>query len=164
MRRGSKIAVALTEAGVEDMSEHFLPRKRLWGRECRTWSMVREGRVVRSRTEYLLGTDRSLFRNVSVQDPSHKTDHYMLVGHLHSATARDHVHHIKGRRKMPLKPPTEPTREDELFDALRRAVLKRHELEKHKNAWISKETWRLVDERVSTRKETRVRARTWRLG
>ena len=64
--RGTEIAEALTEAGVEDMTAHFLPRKRLWGRECRTWSLVREGRVIRSRTEYLLGTDRSLFMNVAV--------------------------------------------------------------------------------------------------
>ena len=53
--------------------------------------MVREGRVVRSWTDYLLGTDRSLFRNVSVRDPGYNTDHYMLVGHLRSATARDHA-------------------------------------------------------------------------
>ena len=64
--RGTEIAVALTEAGVEDMTAHFLPRKRPWGRERRTWSMVREGRVIRSRTDYLLGTDRSLFSNVAV--------------------------------------------------------------------------------------------------
>ena len=72
--------------------------------------MVREGRVVRSRTDYLLGTDRSLFRNVSVRDPRHNTDHYMVVGHLRIAMARDHAYYIKGRRKIPLKPPTEPTR------------------------------------------------------
>ena len=70
-RRGSEIVAAMTEAGVENMTVHFLPRKRPWGRERRTWSMVREGRMVRSRTDYLLGTDRSLFRNVSVQDPRH---------------------------------------------------------------------------------------------
>ena len=40
-RRGSEIAAAMTEAGVEDMTAHFLPRKRPWGRERRTWSMVR---------------------------------------------------------------------------------------------------------------------------
>ena len=72
--------------------------------------MLREGRVVRSWTDYLLGTDRSLFRNVSVRDPRHNTDHYMVVGHLRSAMARDHACYIKGRRKIPLKPPTEPTR------------------------------------------------------
>ena len=64
-RRGSDIAAAMAEAGVEDTTAHFLPRKRKWGRERRTWSMVREGKVVRSRTDYLLGTDKSLFRNVS---------------------------------------------------------------------------------------------------
>ena len=138
--------------GVKDMTAHFLPRKRPWGRERQTWSMVREGRVVRSQTNYLLGTDRSPFRNVSVQDPRHNTDHYMVVGHLRSATARDHARYIKGRRKMPLKPLTEPTREDELFDTLRRAVPKLHEQEKYKNAWISEETWRLFDERVSARR------------
>ena len=40
-RRGSEIAAAMTEAGVEDMLAHFLPRKRPWGRERRTWGMVR---------------------------------------------------------------------------------------------------------------------------
>ena len=36
-----------------------------------------------------------------------------------------------------------------LFGDLRRAVPKPHEREKHRNAWISEETWRLADERVS---------------
>ena len=54
-RRGTEVAAAMTAAGVEDMTAHFLLRKRRWGRERRTWSMVREGKVVRSRTDYLLG-------------------------------------------------------------------------------------------------------------
>ena len=58
----------------------------------------------------------------------------------------------------------EPTREDELFGALRRAVPKPHERDEHKNAWISEETWRLVDKRVSARRGTRVRERIRRLG
>ena len=49
------------------------------------------------------------------------------------------------------------------YFALRRAVPKLHEREKHKNEWISDETWRLVDERVSIRRGTRVRARIQRL-
>ena len=163
-RRRTEIAVAMTEAGVEDMTAHFLPRKRPWGIERRTWNMMRKGRVVRSRTDYLLGTDRSIFRNVFVRDPSHNTDHYMVVGHLRSATAQDHAGYIKGRRNMPLKPPTEHTREDELVEALRRAVLKQHEQERHTNAWISEETWRLANGRVSARRGTRVRAWIRRLG
>ena len=104
------IAEALTEAGVEDMTVHFLLSKRPRGRERRTWIMVREGRVIRSRTDYLIGTDRSLLRNVAVRDPRHNSDHYMVVGHLRSETAREHARYIKGRRNMPLKPPKEPTR------------------------------------------------------
>ena len=34
--RGTEIMAELTEAGLEDMSAHFLPRKRRWGREWRT--------------------------------------------------------------------------------------------------------------------------------
>ena len=30
--RGTEIAAAITEAGLEDMTAHFLPRKREWGR------------------------------------------------------------------------------------------------------------------------------------
>ena len=126
--------------------------------------MVREGKVVRYRTDYLLGTDRSLFRNVSVQYPRHNTDHFMVVGCLRSALAREHACYIKGRRKMLLRPPTEPTREDGIFEALRRAVPKPHKRGKHKNAWISEETWRLVNERVSARMVKRVRVRIRRLG
>ena len=35
-RRGPEIAAAMTAAGVEDMTAHFLPRRRRWGREPTT--------------------------------------------------------------------------------------------------------------------------------
>ena len=120
--------------------------------------------MIRSQTDYLLGTDRSLFRNVTVRDPRHNSDHYMVVGHLQSGMAWEHARYIKGRRKMPLQPPKDPTREDELFRDLQRAVPKPHEREKHRNAWISEETCRLADEKVSSKRGTRVRARLRRLG
>ena len=60
-RRGTEIAAALTEELLKDMASHFLPRQRRWGREQRTWRMVREGKVVRFRTDYILGKDRHLF-------------------------------------------------------------------------------------------------------
>ena len=79
-RRGTDIAAAMKTAGVEDMTAHFLPRRPRWGRERRTWSMVREGKVVRSRTDYIIGKDQSLFRNVSARDPRHINDPFMVVG------------------------------------------------------------------------------------
>ena len=73
--RGTEIAAALTEAGLEDMVAHFLPRQRIWDRERRTWSMVWEGKVVQYRTYYILRTDRRLFWNVPIRDPRRNTDH-----------------------------------------------------------------------------------------
>ena len=72
-RRGAEISAALTEAGLEDMATHFMPRKQRWGRERRTWAMVRGGKAVRSRTDYILGTDRRLFMNVAVRDPRYNS-------------------------------------------------------------------------------------------
>ena len=125
--------------------------------------MFREGKVVRSRTDYILGTYQSLFWNVSVWEPRHNTDHYIVLGCLHSAPDREHAKYLTGRKKMPLRPPAEPTREDGIFADLRRAVPKPHARERRMNEWIYEDTWRLVDERVSTQHGTRVQARIRRL-
>ena len=37
---------------------------------------------MRSRTDYITGTDRRLFLNVAVQDPGHNTDHYLVLACL----------------------------------------------------------------------------------
>ena len=126
--------------------------------------MVRGGKAVRSRTDYILGTDRSLFRNVAVRDPRHNSDHYMVMGLLRGGTVREHIRYIAGRRRLPLKPPKRPTREDSLFGDLRRAVPKPQPREQHRNAWISEETWKLVDERVTMRRKSRARTGMRRLG
>ena len=62
------------------------------------------GKAVRSRTDYILGTDRSLFRNVAVRDPRYNSDHYMVMGLLREGTGREHVRYIVGQRRIPLKP------------------------------------------------------------
>ena len=121
-----EIAAALTEAGLENMTAHFLPWKQRWGRERRIWSMVWEGKVVRYRTDYILGTEQSLFQNVSIRDPQHNTDHFMVVGCLRSAPAREHAKYLTGKKKLLLQPQTQHMREDGIFAALRRAVPKPH--------------------------------------
>ena len=54
-----------------------------------------------------------------------------------------------GRKRLPLRPSTAPKREDIIFAALRRAVLKPLVRDAGKNAWIWAATWILVNERVS---------------
>ena len=127
--------------------------------------MLQKGREVRSRTYYIMGTDRCLFRNFSVRDPRHNLDHYMVLGCLTSASLTEHKIYLGGWKKLPLRPPTKPTREDNAFTALRRAVPKAKAREAIRKEWISAETWRLVNERVSAlRDPAKDQALIWRLG
>ena len=89
-RRAEDIATSLATEGLEDMARHFLPRESRWFLDWRTWGMIRKGREVRSRTDYILGTDRRLFRNVAVRDPWHNSDHYMVLGCISSAPPTEH--------------------------------------------------------------------------
>ena len=86
--REGKITAALTTAVLEDMLAHFLPERRPWCWEGRTWSMVRLGREVRSWTDYILGTDCCLVRNVAAWDPRNNLEHYMVIGCLRSSPLR----------------------------------------------------------------------------
>ena len=90
---------------------------------------------------------------ISVQDPRHNSYHYLVIGCLHIASLKEHSRYLGGRKKLPLLPPKEPTREDTIFTALRRAVPKPRVREARKNEWISAATWRLVNERVSARRD-----------
>ena len=101
-RKGEDIAAALATEGLDDMSAHFLPRRGSWCREERTWIKIREGGEVRSQTDYILGTDRHLFWNVSVWDPRHNSEHYMILRCLRSAPLREHAKYLKGRKRPPL--------------------------------------------------------------
>ena len=90
-QRGTEIVAVLTEEGIKDMATHFLPRQRIWSKERRTCSMVRECKVFPARTDYILGTYLCLFWNVYDRDPRYKTDHYMIFGCLCIANKRDHT-------------------------------------------------------------------------
>ena len=147
-RRAEAIATSLATEGLEDMARHFLPRERRWCWDRRMWGMLRKGREVRSWTDYILGTESRLFRNVAVRDPRHNSDHYMVLGCLPSAPPTEHKQYLGGRKRWPVRPPQEPTRTDQLFAALRRAVPRAQPREARRNAWISESTWRLIDERV----------------
>ena len=74
------------------------------------------------------------------------------MGCLHRAPEREHTNYLTGLKQVPLRPPPAPTREGGIFAALMRAVPTPQAREMRKNGWISEDTWRLVDERVSARR------------
>ena len=63
--------------------------------------MIRGGSEVRSRTKYILGTDRRLLQNMKAQDARHKTDHYLVLGCLHRSA---YSCYLKERNRFPLNP------------------------------------------------------------
>ena len=110
-RRGEDIAAELVTEGLEDMLAHFLPLRRWWCRDERTWSMIQEVREVGYRTDYILGTDRRLFWNMFVRDPRHNSEHYMVMGCLRSDPLKEHSRYLVGR-KPPLPPTTDLPRKE----------------------------------------------------
>ena len=149
-----EITTAIATSGMEDMSAHFLPHQKYWAQDGRTWSMHWLGRGVRSRADYLLGTDRHLFRNISARDPRYNTDHYTILGCLRSATLREHTQYLRRRKWSPLCLPGAPTREEQLFADLRQAIPKPPVREQRHNSWISAAMWRLINMIVSVHRET----------
>ena len=96
--------------------------------------MVWVEREVQSRTDYILGTDFCLFQNVVVWEPRHKSDHYLILGCLHSSPLREHKDCL-GRHKIPPHlPPVHPNNGGGLFADLGRSILKPKALEARKNA------------------------------
>ena len=93
------IGTTIATEGLEDMAQHFLPQERWWCWEWRTWGILWKGREVRSRTDYILGTDSRLFGNVSVWDPWYNSDHYMVLGCLPSTSLPEHKRYIGGRKR-----------------------------------------------------------------
>ena len=115
--------------------------------------MIRAGMEVRARTDYILGTDHCLFWNVPIRDSLHNSYHYMVRGFPRSASWMEQSKYLGGHKRLPLRSPTIPTREDGIFAALQRAVLKPQAQDKRKNAWILEAMLIPIVERVSTRQD-----------
>ena len=116
------------------MARHFFPREKRWCRDRQTWGMLRKGQEVRSRTDYILGTDRRLFSNVTVQEPRHNSDHYMVLDCLPSAPLLETNRYLGGQKRWPVMLLAKPLRTDELFAALRRAIPRPKPREARRNA------------------------------
>ena len=79
----------------------------------------------------------------------------MVLGFLPSAPLTETKQYLGGRKRWPVWPPVKPTRTYELIADIRRAVPRAKPREARRNAWILAETWRLIKERVSARRDLR---------
>ena len=65
--------------------------------------MVRTGREKRSRTDYILGADRCLFRNVTTRDPRHNSGYDIVLGCLRGSPLSEHPNYLRRRKQLPLR-------------------------------------------------------------
>ena len=117
--------------------------------------MRRKVRVVRSRTDSIMGSNHRIFQNVAVRDLRHNSNHFMVVEIMRGASPREHYHYLGSRTRVLLHTPgrQKRIRQKKLFAELQRAVPKPDQGSARHNLWISAETWILLDERVSTSRE-----------
>ena len=107
---------------------------------------------MRSRTDYILGTDSRLFQNVAGWDARHNTDHYLVLGCLHRAAPAAHSRYIGRRARFPIRPPSTPDRVDCMFAEPRQSIPRPPWQERHHQAWISPETWSLIVTMIAVQK------------
>ena len=96
--------------------------------------MVWMGREVRSRTDYIMGMDLRIFSKMSVRDPRHNSDYYMIFGCLHIATLRDNTKYLGRLTRVPFRPPTASIIEECLFSDLQQAIPNPKARESDKNS------------------------------
>ena len=78
--RSRRVAEITTNYGLEDLLQAFAMSRRYKHRKI--WFQYRSdlSRTIRSRCDYILGTDRHLFEYIRIKDPHHySSDHFMLV-------------------------------------------------------------------------------------
>ena len=116
--------------------------------------MVMQGRVVRSWTDYILGSDCWIFENVAAREPRHNSQHLMVIGCLRSALPREHSRYLGRMTRLPLCPtgPQMRMQAEKIFAELRCDVTNPGKRAVCHNLWILAEMLRLVNERVSTRR------------
>ena len=79
----------------------------------------------------------------------------MVLWFLRGASSREHSYYLGRRTRIPLRLPSCKTRtqEDKICPELQRDVPKPDKQAVRHNLWILMETWRLIDKRVSARRE-----------
>ena len=104
LERDMQIADILATSGLMDMHRHFKSPGRC--RRPATWHHKREGKLIKSRPDYFLCSDRRIIRRYRIRDPHHfATDHHLVLGTLISNTLRENKSYLHSRSKFPTGPP-----------------------------------------------------------
>ena len=88
---------------------------------------------------------------MAVWNARHNTDRYLVLGCLHGAASAAHLRYLGKRTRFPIKPRTNSNGVDSLFAELQGKVPNPPWRERLCQAWISSETWNLINNRIAPR-------------
>ena len=99
------VAGILIEFGLVDLLHYFRQRWRFC--HLKTWSQMRQCRLLQARCDYILGTDRSPFKMAGIRYVrNNSSDQFTLRARLLHHPLRCHISYLRGRRAFPLYLPT----------------------------------------------------------
>ena len=154
--RDAEIAAILAARGLQDTRHHFWQRPTSLG--WSTWFQGRNTGRVQSTCDYILATDRKILRNVQWKRPRlHTSDHVMLLGSLMTAKAKANARYLRSRKRFPLRPlrTNDKGESDLLIDELKEFIEPDPQDRRTHKAWVSSDTWNLVDQLATARREQR---------
>ena len=99
-----QVTYKLMEFELVELLHHICQYWRL--RPTKTWSRVRRGILLRSRCNYILGTDLRQFEMVGIRDVhNYSSDHFAMQAIVLQCSMRCHRSYLWGRRYLPLSLP-----------------------------------------------------------
>ena len=147
--RDLAISASLATLGVVNFSLSFYRRVHRW-----TWRQYREGAVLHSLCDYILGTTRTDWRNIQFKNvPYYDSDHRLVRGDLLLPTAHLHRTYVKLRKRFPFRPPSRSTRLcDKKLSFLRKHRKCHLPVQFRSDSWIAMDTWSLIDHRARAKR------------
>ena len=99
--QSQQVAGFLASFGLVDLLRHF--RQQMRFRHMKTWWKARQGKLLHSIYNYILGLDRQLFETVGIRDLSNFAfDRFALCARLLRKLILCHGGYLRGRRAFPL--------------------------------------------------------------
>ena len=147
--RGHDISSAITLLNLSDVAAHFPHPRGRW-----TWSQWREGRYIRSVTDYILAQHPLEFSRWAIKTPRHNSDHRAIVVELGVNSRREHSKYCQ-RHEYPIHSVKPLCRIDQMFEDLCASCDLTTPQDHRDNSWISQDTWALIDKRASLARKHR---------
>ena len=154
------VAIAEQAAAMDlvDQTRCFKQRRRRLVRGRWTWRQMRRGSWYSSHPDYFLAREgmRARFKNVALRLPhTHDSDHRAIVATIHGGHRQAVKRYRRTRRRFPIRlhkfgPRTEL---EHAFEELKVDIEKPTTREYKRAAWVSAETWKLVDQRAQLRRD-----------